>query len=58
MKPLILAGDESVDEEKFVGLEPWCYNCAAVGHLGDVSDMFEERLEVVDTTIGLSSRTN
>jgi len=43
MKPLILAGDESVDEEKFVGLEPWCYNCAAIGHLGDVSDIFERK---------------
>jgi hypothetical protein len=58
MKPLILAGDESVNEEKFVGLEPWCYNCATVGHLGDVSDIFQERLEVVESKIGLPSRTN
>lgn len=35
MKPLILAEDESVDEENYVGLEPWCYNCATMGHLGD-----------------------
>ena len=37
MKPLVLAGDKSVDEEKYVGIEPWCYNCALMGHLGDVS---------------------
>ena len=37
MKPLILQRDASVDEEKYVGIEPWCYNCAMMGHLGDVS---------------------
>jgi hypothetical protein len=37
MKPLVTTGDESIDEESYVGLEPWCYNCAAIGHLGDVS---------------------
>jgi len=37
MKPLVLAGDESVHEEHYVGVEPWCYNCSQMGHLGDVS---------------------
>lgn len=35
LKDLVMAGDESVDEEKFVGLEPWCYSCGMKGHLGD-----------------------
>lgn len=43
MKPLVLARDESVDEEKYVGVEPWCYNCAMIGHLGD--DCLRERMD-------------
>lgn len=40
MKEKVLNGDKSVDEEGYVGVEPWCYNCGSVGHLGDVSASF------------------
>lgn len=29
----------SYSTDPCIGLEPYCYNCAAVGHLGDVRDI-------------------
>ncbi|KAG8832131.1 hypothetical protein FRC17_001964 [Serendipita sp. 399] len=35
LKSLILGADNPVEQEKFIGLDPWCYACGCLGHLGD-----------------------